>query len=215
MKKIILFFVLLLIPIGVDAYYCDYDAYNRALKKASNVNIMSDYEIIEDVAVFNIKIYNLESNQYVIDEKNGIRYNYSEAIDGVLTIHNITVPMVYKFGIYSHENFCDTNALATLYAEIPTYNKFYKDDACKGIENYKLCQKWSSINMTYDEFKKGVSEYKNSLIKEEEKIEEYKGIYEIIFDFYLKYYYLLLPGIIVVGVISIIVIKKKENKFGL
>lgn len=215
MKKIILFIALLLIPLSVDAYYCDYTTYNNALKKAQNVNIMSSYEMVDDKPVFIIQIYNLDSHQYIIDEKNQITYYYKDAVDGVITITNVTEPMVYKYGVYSDENYCDLSALATLYITIPAYNRYYKDDSCKGIENYKLCQKWSSVSITYDEFKRNISSYKESLIKKEETKETYKSIYEIIFEFYLKYYYIILPIIIVVGSISILIIKKRENKFNL
>lgn len=215
MKKVLLFIILLLIPKTVDAYYCNYNLYNSTLKKAQNVNIMTSYEIVGDIAAFNIRIYNLQPYQYIIDEKNGITYYYNEAVDGILTIHNVTQPMVYKFGVYSTENYCDTNALATLYVEIPTYNKYYKDTICKGIESYKLCQKWSSINMTYDEFKKNVNDYKENLNSKQEIINEHKNIYETILEFYLQYYYLILPIIVVIGGVLILIIKKRENKFNL
>lgn len=215
MKKIILFIALLLIPLTVDAYYCNYDDYNKALKKAQNVNIMFSYEMVDNRPIFTIQIYNLDREQYIVDEKNEITYYYNDAVDGVITIKNVTEPMIYKYGVYSDENYCDLSALATLYVTIPTYNKYYSDSSCLGIENYKLCQKWSSIDMNYEEFKKNINNYKESLIKKGEVIEEYKSIYEIIFAFYLKYYYIILPSIIVVGSILILIIKKRENKFNL
>jgi hypothetical protein len=103
MKKIIIFLVLFLVPIKISAY-CDYDSYNLALKKASNVNIMTTYEIKDNEAIFTIKIYNLEANQTIVDESANKTYTFANAVDGVITISNIKVPKTYKFSVYSDEN---------------------------------------------------------------------------------------------------------------
>lgn len=214
MKKIIIFLVLFLIPLKISAY-CDYDSYNLALKKAGHVNIMTSYEIKENEALFTIKIYNLSSGQTIIDDTTGKQYTFANAVDGAITISNIKTPKTYKFNVYSEENTCNIDPLSTLYAEVPAYNKYYSDNVCKGIENYKLCQRWSTINMTYDEFKQNIQEYKNSLIKTDEQTDKYKSIFDYILEFYIQYYYYILPGIIILSVASILIIKKRENKFNL
>lgn len=213
MKKIVIFLLFVLFPLNVEAYYCDYEDYNNMQKKALNVNIMTDYEIIDDNATFTVTIYNLDESHYIIDTKNSKTYNYN-GTDSLKII--ITNPGVYSFEVYSTDNYCDDTYLYKLFAEIPTYNKYYKDDLCKGIESYKYCQRWFSSKITYEEFKRGVNEYKNSF--KEEKIEEeipYKSIYEYILEFYLDYWYIILPIVIVIGISGIVIKLRQENKFNL
>lgn len=213
MKKILMFLMFLFLPIGVNAYYCNYDDYNEAQKKALNVNYFVDYEIIDDKAIFTITLYNIRNYQSIIDVNNQKTYSYGGK--DYIRI-NVTEPGIYKYEIYSNENYCDDNYLNKIFVEIPTYNKYYKDELCKGIENYKYCQKWFSTKVEYDEFKKAVYEYKEKIKAEEpNQKEEYKSIYEYLLEFYLNYWFILLPIIIVVGITGIIIIKKRENKFKL
>ena len=199
-------------PLTTKAYYCDYEDYKEVQKKASNVNIMIDYEIINDEALFTITLYNIKEDQYIFDTKSKTTYNYS----GSDTIKvQVREPDVYSFEIYSYDNYCDDNYLNKLFAEIPRYNKYYKDKLCTGIENFKYCQKWFGTSITYDEFKKGVAEYKKNLNEEIVEEEEYKSIQEYILEFYLKYWYIILPIIIVSCLIGIILKRKQENKFNL
>ena len=85
----------------------------------------------------------------------------------------------------------------------------------KGIEEYKLCQKWASVSYDYDTWKSKVEEYRKSLIKDENK-EEKKNNYSIlekIVDVYGDIYYIVLPAIVIVGVISIYIYNKKRELF--
>lgn len=212
MKKILIFFILLLFPLSTQAYYCDYDDYKEVQKKASNVNLMVDYEIENDKAVFTITLYNLKDEHYIIDPKTEKVYEYNGS--DTLEI-KVEKPGIYSFEVYSEDNYCDENYLNKLYAEIPTYNKYYKDALCKGVENYKYCQKWFSGNITYDEFKKAVNDYKESLKVTPQEEPEYKSIFDYLLEFYINYWFIILPTIIVAGIIGIILKKKQENKFNL
>ncbi|MDD3187513.1 MAG: hypothetical protein PHD02_03460 [Bacilli bacterium] len=216
MKKLLIFFLILIIPMTVHASpYCDYNEYNEILKKAGNVNIMVDYKELEDSAVFTITLYNIQADEYIVNNETGNKYYYADTNNGIISFNNITEPKIYKFTIYSTLNQCDDSALATLYATVPTYNKYYKNKLCEGIEDYKLCQRWSTIDLTYEEFKSQIDSYKASKIEEADKDDTYKSIFDYMLDFYLKYYYYLLPSIIVISIISIFIIKKRENKFKL
>ena len=213
MKKIIFFIFLFLVPFKISAYYCDYAYYNELQKKASNVNILKEYEVFGDTAVFKITIYNLSEGQYVVDEINGKTYYYEGQDSIELAVVN---PGMYKFLVYSSDNYCDENSLNTLFAEIPTYNKFYKDELCIGIENYKYCQRWFSGTISYDDFKKAVNEYRESLKKPETGVsDEYKSIFTYLLEFYVAYWFVILPVIIVGGIILIFVKRKQENQFNL
>ena len=211
MKKFLLFLLLLLIPISSKAYYCDYDDYNEFRKKASNVNLMVDYEIILDEARFTITLYNIKEEQYIYDVKNDKTYYY-DGNDSIEIV--VTKPGSYSFEVYSEDNYCDNNYLNKLFVEIPIYNPFYKDDLCIGIENYKYCQRWFSKKLDYSEFVDSVTQYKESLKVEEIIVEDdYKSIFDYMLEFYLKYWFIILPAIIVVCSIFIVILRKKENKF--
>lgn len=212
MKKLIFFLLLFSLSFKVNAYYCDYEYYNGLQKKALNVNIMTDYEIIDDKAFFTITIYNMKEDQYIINTKNNARYNYNST--GLVEIQ-VNQPGIYSFEVYSNDNYCNKNYLNKLVAEIPTYNKYYKDKLCTGIESFKYCQRWFSTPITYEEFKKGIIEYKNRFEEEIIVEEEYKSIGDYILEFYLKYWYILLPSIIVVCLLGIYLKLKQENKFKL
>ncbi len=216
MKKSLLFLMFFLFPFVAKAYtLCDYTSYNEALKKAANVNTILTYQFIEEKPTFEITIYNVLEDQTIQDETSKKTYTYKQTNNGVLIISNITTAGIYKFTIYSSKNTCNLDALTTLYVEVPTYNKYYKDEACKGIESYKLCQRWSTVSISYEDFIKDIDEYKKSFDKEVIDEEEYQTFIEYLFEFYLKYYYFILPTIIVISVTIIIVLKKKENKFNI
>lgn len=213
MKKILIFFILFIIPLKTSAYYCNYDDYNMARKQANNVNYFVDYKIENDKAIFTITIYNIRNNQTIKDVKNNKSYSYN----GKEYIKiDVTTSGMYTFEVYSSENYCDENYLNKLFVEIPKYNKYYKDDLCKGIENFKYCQKWFSTDISYSDFKKAITEYKDKKVEiEENEIDDYKSIYEYILEFYLDYYFIILPIIIVICLIGIAIKKKKENEFNL
>ena len=77
MKKVLLFLILLILPIGAKGYYCDYEDYNIAQKKASNVSSFVDYEMVNDEAIFTITIYNIKEFQTIKDVKNNKSYTYN------------------------------------------------------------------------------------------------------------------------------------------
>lgn len=207
MKKIILFLILL-IPVSIKGYFCDYDDYNIVRKKALNVNLMTEYEIKDDNAIFTVTIYNLMEDQYIKDVVNNKIYNYN----GSNLVLELTKPGTYSFEVYSNNNYCDSSYLNKLFVEIPVYNKFYKDPLCEGIENYKYCQKWFSTSITYEQFKEEVIKYKGSPETEEIKKEEYRNIF---LELYLKYWMYFLPTIIVLCLIGIFIKKRQENEFRL
>ena len=71
MKKVWLFFLVLVIPIGVFARAktsCDYTLLSKLKRYASNVNIIYDYKIINDEVYFDITISNVVPQIYISDE---------------------------------------------------------------------------------------------------------------------------------------------------
>ena len=102
------------------------------------------------------------------------------------------------------------------YYSFPPYNIYYESDICKQNKNYSLCQKWLKVTNSYDELKNKIDTYNNSKINNEEndknKIIYEKTIIDHIVAFYVKYYYMILIGIIAICV-TIMVINTKKNKF--
>jgi len=215
-KKLIYTFIIFFIGVlNVDAIFCDYSELTRIRKQASQVNIMSEYKEVDDEVLFTITIYNLRPNQYVIDTITNKRYDYgyNKEKESEIVIDNIKKSGMYKFEVYSIENTCNEKALNTLYVTLPTYNKYYKDKLCKGIESYKLCQKWFGTEITYERFKEEINNYKNS-IKPNEEIDEEKEetIFDYLINIYINTYYIILPLFIIILLMPIYSIYKKKYK---
>ena len=93
------------------------------------------------------------------------------------------------FYVYPTDQFCSDKYIYSIRIQLPTYNKYYKDPVCVGVENYTLCNKWSTHNMSYEKFTQNVIEYKKSLEKPPATIEEpeEKGIKDYIIEFLVNY----------------------------
>ena len=92
------------------------------------------------------------------------------------------------------------------------YNQYYNDPICNGV-TYKYCNKWQKNDFTYEEFIKNVEEYKNTKNIIVEEPNEVKGIFDYIMEFYISYYYIILPTIILISVIYIYINRKKNDLF--
>lgn len=208
-KLLILFFVIF--PTSSKAYYnaCNNTDTVKLNKLASN--ILTNYTYTETASgiKFNIILNNLNSNLYIYDVNRKQTY-YST---GEIVLGDYYQKQTVEYKIYSNLPYCKGYYINSIFVKLPSYNKYYKDELCKGIEDYKLCKKWTSINLEYDDFKREIKMYKDSLNKKaNNKINDTKSIYEVILDFYIKYYYIILPSIIVVGGLIMFVVKKKQEK---
>lgn len=221
MKKNILFILLILLFISFKYEVkslsyggCEYSQISRLKSLVSNINITHDYYIQNNQAYFNITLTNLVPEVYFIDSNSKIKYTYANTQNGQITIYGQTNTQVsYRF--YSNLNMCPGIKLSTKYYKLPTYNIYYNNDLCKGIETYNLCKKWTKNNYSYDEFKELIIDYKNKKAEQESK-KEVEVVYEKTFlnyfiEFYVKYYYFLLIGIIVICFIAMYLNKKKNG----
>lgn len=220
-RKKFFIFLLILLPInvlGLKYGGCDYSVVSRMQSIVTNINISYDYHITNDVVYFDVTLNNLTPDVYFYDTISKKEYYYKDTNNGEIIIRNYTnygSSGVYKF--YSNINDCYKISVGTRYYKIPNYNPYYNDELCKGIENYSLCNKWTSVNYSYDEFKSKIEKYKTKEKPEENKIDEVKyekGIIDYIVSFYIKYYYIILIFIIIVFS-AIIFIKRKKDKFKL
>lgn len=196
---------------------CEYSEISRLKSIVSNVNISYDYYIRNNQVYFNVTINNITPGIYFVDSQTGLKYEYSNTVDGEITINDYkNTTGHYKF--YSGLSECYGVKLSNKYYTLPTYNSYYGDPLCEDNKNYSLCQKWAKITYSYSEFEKLIYDYNNKeqvLPKEDEIKPIYQQTYLDIFaKFYIKYYYFILIGIIFICV-TVMIISKKKNSFDL
>lgn len=214
MKKIVkfgLFLLLVTIP-GKVMGYCTTEDKLRYSTLASNITTSYDYVEVDESVSFNITIHNVHRDLIVLDKQTGLRYNSKQNDLNNFTIRNLKDGTSYVFEIYADNSDCSYRLYNTLYVTVPKYNKYYKYPACNGASNYLYCQKWVETgDLTYTELVKLVEEYKDSISDETiTPIEEKKDWWQIIGDFWAKYYLFIAGGIILVCV-TIIIIKNKRD----
>lgn len=200
--------LIILSPLCVKALACNNATKIRLQKLAQNITTSYDYVESGSSVIFNITFENMNSELYLINSSNGEEY-YA---DGELTLNNYEAGKNYKFEVRSTDVLCNTKPLSYIYVNLPFYNPYYNDAICDGI-SYKYCNKWQKNTLSYDEFIQNVREYRNSLIQKNEPTVQIKGIFDYIMEFYISYYFIILPLIIVISVTGIIVYIKKTSLF--
>ena len=186
---------LVLLPDNISAAMCSNEEKLKLKEMARN--IVTDYEYVEedDGIKFTIKFSNIPEHFVIHDNLTG--YEYVDQ-GSELSIPVDKINKTYKFFVYDETIGCHLERLANLYVTIPGYNKYYKDDLCKGIEDYKLCYKWLNVTMSYDEWKAEINKYLEKKNKKEEvKVVVEKSFLEKVFDFISAYYLIIIPGVIV------------------
>ncbi|MEG2321929.1 MAG: hypothetical protein RSB71_00355 [Bacilli bacterium] len=215
MRKWLLICLILLMPIvKVDALYCQYNDLARLKKMAANITTTYEYTV-SDKAIFSITLFNLHPSLYVVDTTNNKTYNYQNN-ELILNNYNGGQTVIYK--VYTNQSDCSKELLTTIRVVLPTYNIYYQDKICEGLNNYELCQKWSSHNLSYNDFIKNVTAYKESLKVDVPDVSEpvtkiKDNIINKVVAFILDYYYLFLIIVIAGSGIGIIKINKKDNLY--
>ena len=210
--KYVVFISLFLIPNMVHAE-CSNSEIVQYQEQAKNINITYDYtEYDNSYVLFNVKIANLTPGIYIRDVQNQMDYRYT---GNDISLDNYKSGNSYKFKIYSDSENCPDRYITTKYLNLPFYNKYYKDPSCKGIENFRYCQKWIKNTISYNEFSSKISEYKSSLAVEDDVISNASNydIFNFLLEIYIKYYYIILQTIIIAGYIIIHRHNKKEDLF--
>lgn len=211
MKKIFAAIVLLCLPlIKVEAYYCSYQQQARLKGLASNINTSYDFVEKNNKATFSITLTNLNPDLYIIDMTNNKTYEYTK---DEIKINGYSSGQVVKYQVYSNVEFC-SNLLYTISVALPSYNPYYKESVCDGLNNYSLCERWTKHNLNKEQFIERVNQYRDSLRGGSTEIEtpkEEDAIWDIILEYILKYYYVPLILIIIGCSIGIYVSNKKSN----
>ncbi len=213
-KKILIFSLLMFIPNMVKAD-CDYNEKSRLQSLASNLNFSYDYKEIADgkfnKVSFDIIINNLQPELYIDDVTNGVTHYYNNKNE--ITINNYSAGSTIEFEIRARLGNCKNQYLITHYVTLPPYNKYYKDLICNGVTSYKLCDRWSKITLSYDDFVERVTEYKKELRQTHEDpiIEDENEFIEKIISFLSKYSIYLFGGIIIVCSSLIFYLSRKDD----
>ena len=213
MKKLfcLITIVMVLFPISVKGYFCNYNNKVRLKNIANNVMISYDYVEDNNKVVFSLTFTNLNKEIKLIDatiEKEEKEYLYSS---NEIVLNGFESGKTYKFQFWAVDENCMDAALLTKYINIPTYNPFYKDDVCKNLETYSLCHKWNNHGLSYEQFLKIVTEYKKPIIIPPKNDIVNKYWYDNILNFILEYYYVFLVGIILTCSLSIYYLNKKDS----
>lgn len=206
MKKKLILLLLLAMPIVGKCYYCDYNDLAKYKKIASNITYSYEYLESESSVLFKVTLSNLDSTLYLKDNYSNV-YNYTQdeiIVDGV-SGENKTIY------VYPTDPFCEDKSIYTINIQLPTYNVYYKDSVCTGVENFNLCQKWSTHNLSYDKFVEKVEAYKKSFNKPVIEEEKNESLLDYLIVFLIKYYYVILILIIVISSTTIYFINKKSD----
>ena len=214
MKKKIIFTVIILlsfIKVSALSYAgCDFSDVSRMKQIVSNINVSYNYRIVNDEAYFDVIVSNLTNEIYVTD--NYYKNNFYSS-NGELVIPNVKSNSIYlKFN--SNRQECKGLLLGNRYEQFPIFNKYYDDEVCLNVP-ISYCNRWVNKEYTLEEIKDAIDKYNNSIVDQPEKPTEViykKNILDKIIEFYTKYYYFVLAGIIILCT-AIILINKKKNQF--
>ena len=184
-------------------YACSYSTKSNQRILASNVNFNVDYRIVNDEAIFKVTITGINEDLYVSFDNN----KYYGKDSDMVVIDNLKAGSKNKFDVYSYAyDFCSFGSLSSKTISLPIYNKYYSDDLCLEHQDSNLCYRWSSVSMSYDEFKKAVSKLD---VEEEEIIDEPVIVKKSI----SKYLFVIVFGFIFVISGIMIFVKRKDVDF--
>lgn len=222
MKRYLLYMAIVLsiwiIPSGVEATTCDNRVLSDYRELASNINVYSNYNMVDGEPVFYITFTNIYEDMYIVDKTNNKTYRYKDfTTDTELTIDGFKEDQRLTFQVYVSVSGCYATLLTTKYVTLPNYNEYSTDPVCVGAEEYSLCQRWGSISGTYETFVASVEAYKEkkntvTTVTENEKTLTWK---EMLFQFVGKYYVYLVSTIILV-ILMLAALKSmsvKKNQF--
>ena len=206
MKKILFMFLIMFVFSNAKAY-CSSEETSRLSRMINNINI--NYEYNYDSNNFVVTFSNITSDFIVTYMNEGNDYvSYDELeFDNVLSGN-------HRFKIYSKK--CNSISIIRD-VTLPHYNEFFNSSECKNIQDYSYCNKWLPNEISYDIFKEKVDKYKETINKptEQEEIMSKKSVLDIIADiikeFYVRYYIVLLP-MIILALCAIIYLKDKIDQ---
>ncbi len=218
MKKIsyifaILFTIILLIP-HVNAE-CTSEELEELKTKAEEIRVTYEHlgkiyteEDGESYDFFDIKIKNIPNDFYAVH--NGVK----------LVPEDLLVETKMPYGnkeIIIYSNKCEEK-LKTITFKLPRFNMYSLDPLCEGIDgdDFTLCGKYYDYDVSYENFVKRVTNYKNThQVSDEKKDNNEKSIFDVLLKIVQKnVLYIGIGVIFLVFVILLILLIKKRRKRG-
>lgn len=215
MKRLGIFLVCLFVfPLVANAATCNSTNMSNISSLANNVNIVYEVDTSKKTPVFTITLSNLTADMIVFDRNAAKTYKGFANTGSELSIKTNTSGS-YSFIIYSKQ--CKEQ-VATKSVSLPTYNVFYGDKLCDGLDTCDVCQKWYGSNKDRKTFEQGIQECKrknNIVVEEEEKpVTQNKAWYESLADIFLKFWWaIIILMIVVIGIYYAIRAKQKKNEY--
>lgn len=166
-----------------------------------------------------IKIYNMNTKLFLRAngpglEKDQLFTSRNIGSDGAITIRTVPSNEVntYTFEIKSDLYGCIAKDLKTAKITLPRYNFYSQLWACDDIQDFYLCQEYTTFKVDGTTFYDKVEEYKAKLldIKEEEK--EDNSTSSVVLNSVSKHKYLIVGLIVAVGVLlTVFILKRKKG----
>ena len=198
---------------------CSYEERRELLNQAKNIEAYFEADINNNK--FNFYLFNLTDDLYVNLENLSLHENFSIYKSQYNTEYysmeekNISEVFSYRLNIYSNKSECYSNKIISKSLKKGIINKYYKEDICRGIEEFKYClpvlEKKISLNET--EVYSKINEYRvNNDIYEKVEVNKRIGIDDLIY-LVKKYWYVLAIFFGVVGASFIIyfIMKKRSE----
>lgn len=214
-KKIYMVIILGFLFIAKVDAACSYEESSRLQKFLNNIQVSYDYEEKNNIS-FKVTFTNIPKDLYLVNSFTGQIIAHTGETLGEYVEQNLSSGQDIRYIAYGNRGECKDELIGIKYVSLPYYNKYYDDPLCEGIEEYSLCQKWTTHSLTsYEKFSSEIKTYKESLKKEpiiRPEEEKTLGMFDYFTTFLLKYYYGFLITIIIICSIAIYYLNKK-NKF--
>ncbi len=183
MKKVLfalLLMFLFIIPVKADDLACDAVTKAKIRDEASLIKVSYVPVNIEEYTVdgertsknttkMDVKIYNVTSSVYIsISGKNATLgstyrfYNKDIGDDGAITLRVPIAdsPIELELEVYTFEGNCNGELIKKISITIPRFNSYSQSEACNGIQEFYLCQEYTTQEINPTTFYKEVEEYR-------------------------------------------------------
>ncbi len=209
MKKILLIALLLLLPFSAKARCTDAEKI-KLNKLASNVSFTYNYTEKNGKITFDVTVTNLTKDLILYDRDKDTQHN----VNGEITIKGYEPASSASFYVFAKDDTCIYSAIATNTINFPSYNPYYNDPLCKEAPNYEYCKKWVNNTSDYNTFKSNITKYikdkKAEEVVDNKEEENVSGIFDYVFEFYVRFYFIILP-LIIITCLSLIYYLNKKN----
>ena len=209
-NKLLFILLLLMFPLSCKAYECSYAEQARLRKLASNIQTNYDYKEVNGNISFDITLSNLNNDLYIYDDATGKSYYPNGRSE--ITLSGYTSGEKVKYRIFTTKSNCISTYLNIKYVNLPDYNRYYNDPICSG-KKYNICNKWTKVSMTYEDFVKKINELDNvsNETPKEETLENTNWLDYAVTFIYDNYIYI--GAGLVLFFILIELLKRRKNSF--